>query len=82
MAPTLKRIDDIDACEFLRRMGHPLVSSGNFVEYPLWIHEEGREPYQRDIFIDQATRRIHTGFMPLSLRYRVSFSFSGSCHPA
>ncbi len=72
---TLTHIDDVDAYPFLLKMGHPLVTSRSFTEYPLWIHEDGKEPYQRDIFLDRTCGRIHSGFLHLNPAAKVSFSF-------
>ncbi len=72
---TLTRIDEMDAYQFLLKMGHPLMTSQNFIEYPLWIHEKGKEPYQRAIFLDRTYQRVYTGFIPLESGVEVSFSY-------
>ena len=72
----LTEIDGQNPRTFLRQLQHPLASDKyDNMEYSLWIHVPGKDPYIRDIFFDKATGRYHTQGSSLPSQFKVSFSF-------
>jgi len=61
---------------FFRELNHPLASEENSnLEYALWFHVPGKDPFLRDIFFNKATGRYHTEAASLPSQFQVSFSF-------
>jgi len=64
-----------EACRFLREWQHPLVQDNQTsLHFSFFIHEEGREPYQRDLFYDVVAGEIHSAGELLPEGALISFS--------
>jgi len=73
---TLTEIDGKEPHTFLREIKHPLsLEEYDHVEYPLWFHVPGKDPYIRDIFYDVATGNYYTQSSTLPSHFHISFSF-------
>lgn len=74
----IEKINNIDAVTYLKKINHPLLSHSDFASYPFWIHENGRKPYQRDVFYDEEQGILYTGnsdWSEAGSNIAVSFSF-------
>lgn len=61
---------------FLSELKHPLSSlQYDHVDYPLWFHVPGKDPFIRDIFFNRQTGAYYTQGASLPAKFHVSFSF-------
>lgn len=72
----LTEIDGKKPHTFLSEIKHPLsLKEYDHVEYSLWFHVPGKDPFIRDIFYDEATGNYYTQSSTLPSHFHVSFSF-------
>jgi hypothetical protein len=61
---------------FLKEMQHPLATDEcDHVEYSLWFHVPGKDPFIRDIFFDKASCKYFTRGSRLPSHFDFSFSY-------
>ncbi len=72
----LTEIDGKKPHTFLSEIKHPLsLKEFDHVEYSLWFHVPGKDPFIRDIFYDEASGNYYTQSSALPSHFHVSFSF-------
>ena len=72
----LTEIDGKKPHTFLRKIKHPLsLKEFDHVEYSLWFHVPGKDPFIRDIFDDKPLAITTPEFSALPSHFHVSFSF-------
>jgi hypothetical protein len=72
----LTELDGKDPLLFLKEMQHPLATDeGDHVEYSLWFHVPGKDPFIRDIFFDKASCKYFTRGSRLPSHFDFSFSY-------
>ncbi len=73
---TFIEIDGMEPIEFLRKNQHPLgYNDSRYSEYVFWVHENGKDPYLRDIFYDLNSKHLYTANEFLPENFLISFSF-------
>ncbi len=72
----LTEIDGKNPHTFLSEIKHPLsLENYDHVEYSLWFHVPGKDPFIRDIFYDKDTGSYYTQSSTLPPHFHLSFSF-------
>lgn len=72
----LTEIDGKNPQTFLSELKHPLsLEDYNHVEYALWFHVPGKDPFIRDVFFDKASGKYSTNGTGLPPQAHISFSF-------